>query len=164
MSTILDTVESYEDQVIDFVKQAKKPGRRVRRQGRRARRRPPPRVTYPTALPTPIEVVESQAAFAKKLIDANTALVTAVLKTVAPVAGYARPRRSSRPLPRLPDHRSQGHRPCTPDPPRGSACDRAALSPPGAPLSRSALARVFEAVVVDEAAVDGHQRGCAGRR
>jgi hypothetical protein len=31
--------------------------------------------------------VESQAAFAKKLIDANTALVTAVLKTIAPVIG-----------------------------------------------------------------------------
>ncbi len=31
--------------------------------------------------------MESQTAFAKKLIDANTALVTAVLKTVAPVMG-----------------------------------------------------------------------------
>ena len=31
--------------------------------------------------------MESQAAFAKKLIDANTALVTAVLETVAPLIG-----------------------------------------------------------------------------
>ena len=93
MSTILTTVESYEDQVLDFVKKAQGPGRRVRRQGRRARRvtacRPSP--TRPP--PDPIEVVESQAAFAKKLIDANTAIVTAVLETVAPVAGYAKPKK-----------------------------------------------------------------------
>ena len=47
-----------------------------------------PSVTYPASLPTPIEVVESQTAFVKKLIDANTAIVTAVLETVAPLAGY----------------------------------------------------------------------------
>ena len=94
MSTILTTVEGYEDQVLDFVKKAQGPGRRVRRQGRRARRRPPPRGHLPRpSLPTPIEVVESQVAFAKKLIDANTAIVTAVLETVAPVAGYAKPKK-----------------------------------------------------------------------
>ena len=51
----------------------------------------------PTSLPTPIEVVESQVAFAKKLIDANTAIVTAVLETVAPVAGYAKPKKVAKP-------------------------------------------------------------------
>ena len=46
------------------------------------------RVTLPESLPTPIEVVQSQTKFVKKLIDANTAIVTAVLETVAPVAGF----------------------------------------------------------------------------
>ena len=92
MSTILDTVVSYEDQIIDFVKQAKKPvveyvGKGVSFIDGRL-----PEFTYPTSLPTPLEVVESQAAFAKKLIDANTALVTAVLKTVAPVIGTEAPK------------------------------------------------------------------------
>jgi hypothetical protein len=93
MSNILSTVESYEDQVIDFVNKAQGPvveyvARGVELVGDRI-----PDVTYPTSLPTPIEVVESQVAFAKKLIDANAAIVTAVLETVAPVAGYAKPKK-----------------------------------------------------------------------
>ena len=91
--TILDTVVSYEDQLVDLVKKAQAPvvdyvAKGVELVGDRL-----PEVTYPTALPTPIEVVESQVAFAKKLIDANTAIVTAVLETVAPVAGYAKPKK-----------------------------------------------------------------------
>ncbi len=91
MSTILDTVVGYEDQIIDFVKQAKKPVVEYVGKGVSLIEGRLPEVSYPTALPTPIEVVESQAAFAKKLIDANTALVTAVLKTVAPVIGTQGP-------------------------------------------------------------------------
>lgn len=92
MSTILDTVVSYEDQLVDLVKKAQAPvvdyvAKGVELVGARL-----PEVTYPAALPTPIEVVESQVAFAKKLIDANTAIVTAVLETVAPVAGFAKPK------------------------------------------------------------------------
>jgi hypothetical protein len=92
MTTILTTVEGYEDQVLDLVKKAKAPvveyvAKGVDLVGDRL-----PSVTYPSSLPTPIEVVKSQATFAKKLIDANTAIVTAVLETVAPVAGYATPR------------------------------------------------------------------------
>jgi hypothetical protein len=87
MSTVLDTVVSYEDQIVDFVKQAKKPVTEYVAKGVALVDGRLPEVSYPTSLPTPIEVVESQAAFAKKLIDANTALVTAVLKTIAPVIG-----------------------------------------------------------------------------
>lgn len=87
MSTILDTVVGYEDQVIDYVKQAKKPVVEYVAKGVALVEDRIPSFTYPTQLPTPTEVVESQASFAKKLIDANTALVTAVLKTVAPVMG-----------------------------------------------------------------------------
>lgn len=91
MSNILDTVVSYEDQLVDLVTKAQGPvveyvAKGVELVGDRL-----PDVTYPNALPTPIEVVESQVAFAKKLIDANTALVTSILETVAPVAGFAKP-------------------------------------------------------------------------
>jgi hypothetical protein len=91
MSTILDTVVSYEDQIVDFVKQAKKPVVEYVGKGVSFVEGRLPEVTYPTSLPTPIEVVDSQVAFAKKLIDANAALVTAVLKTVAPVIGTQAP-------------------------------------------------------------------------
>ena len=91
MSTILDTVVSYEDQIIDFVKQAKKPVVEYVSKGVDLVEGRLPEVSYPSVLPTPIEVVESQATFAKKLIDANTALVTAVLKTIAPVIGTQGP-------------------------------------------------------------------------
>lgn len=87
MSTVLDTIVGYEDQIVDFVKQAKNPVTEYVAKGVDLVESRLPEVSYPTALPTPIEVVESQAAFAKKLIDANTALVTAVLKTIAPVIG-----------------------------------------------------------------------------
>lgn len=87
MSTILDTVVGYEDQVIDYVKQAKQPVVDYVAKGVDLVEGRLPSFTYPASLPTPTEVVESQASFAKKLIDANTALVTAVLKTVAPVMG-----------------------------------------------------------------------------
>ena len=90
MSTILDTVVGYEDQVIDFVKRAKAPIVSYVAKGVELVDDRLPEVTYPSALPTPFEVVETQAAFAKKLIDANTALVTAVLETVAPVGGFAK--------------------------------------------------------------------------
>ena len=90
MSTILSTVEGYEDQVIDLVHKAKAPVVDFVAKGVELVADRLPSVTYPTRLATPIEVVESQVAFAKKLIDANTAIVTAVLDTVAPVAGYSK--------------------------------------------------------------------------
>ena len=88
MSTFLNTVEGYEDQILKAIKDAKAPvvdyvNKGVELVGDRL-----PDVTYPASLPTPIEVVESQTAFVKKLIDANTAIVKAVLEVVAPLAGY----------------------------------------------------------------------------
>ena len=92
MSTILDTVVSYEDQLVDFVKQAKKPAVEYATKGVNLVEGRLPEFSYPTFLATPLEVVESQAAFAKKLIDANTQLVTAVLKALAPVIGTEAPK------------------------------------------------------------------------
>jgi hypothetical protein len=97
MSTILTTVEEYEGKVLDLVKDAKGPvveyvAKGVDLVGDRV-----PAVTYPEFLPNPIDVVKSQTAFAKKLIDANAALVTAVLETVAPVAGFAKTTKAAKP-------------------------------------------------------------------
>ena len=92
MSTILDTVVGYEDQVIDLVKQAKKPVVEYTTKGVNLVEGRLPEFSYPSFLATPVEVVESQAAFAKKLIDANTQLVTAVLKALAPVLGTEAPK------------------------------------------------------------------------
>ena len=91
MTKILDTVVSYEDQLVDIVKQAKAPVTEYVAKGVDLLQDRLPEVSYPTGVPTPIEVVETQVAFAKKLIDANSALVTAVLETVAPLAGYDKP-------------------------------------------------------------------------
>src|SRR5687768_9187679 len=88
MSNLLTTVEGYEDQVLDFVKSTKAPvveyvSKGVELVGDRVLA-----VSYPEYLPNPIEVVKSQATFAKKLIDANAAIGTAVLETVAPRGGF----------------------------------------------------------------------------
>jgi len=88
MSNFLSTVEGYEDKVLDIVEGTKAPvvdyvAKGVDLVGDRI-----PAVSYPEFLPNPIDVVKSQTAFAKKLIDANAVIVTAVLETVAPVAGF----------------------------------------------------------------------------
>lgn len=87
-TTLLDKVESYEAELIDLLKKARTPVAETVAKGVERLEGRLPEITYPDGLPTPIEVVESQARFAKKLIDANTAVVTAVLEVVAPVAGY----------------------------------------------------------------------------
>ena len=97
MSNLLSTVESYEDKVLEIVEGTKAPvvdyvAKGVELVGDRV-----PAISYPEFLPNPIELVQSQAAFAKKLIDANTAIVTAVLETVAPVAGFAKPKKAAKP-------------------------------------------------------------------
>ncbi len=97
MSNFLSTVEDYEGKVLDLVEGTKAPvveyvAKGVELVGDRV-----PAVSYPEFLPNPIELVQSQATFAKKLIDANLDIVTAVLETVAPVAGFAKPRKAAKP-------------------------------------------------------------------
>src|SRR5262245_31511899 len=87
MSTILDTVVEYEDKVLALVKDAKKPVVSYVSKGVAFVDGRLPEVTYPEALPTPLEVVSTQVTFAKKMIDANAAIATAVLVTGAPVLG-----------------------------------------------------------------------------
>lgn len=98
-TTFLDTVESYEDQLLDLVKKSQQPIVEYVAKGVELVEGRLPDVTYPKGLPTPIEVVQSQVRFTKKLIDANAAVMTAVLETVAPVAGYAKPKKATKASP-----------------------------------------------------------------
>jgi hypothetical protein len=91
MPTILDTVVDYENKVIDLVKSAQPTVVEYVGKGVELAEGRVPEVTYPKGVATPIEVLESQVAFAKKLIDANAELAKAVLATIAPVAGYKVP-------------------------------------------------------------------------
>lgn len=91
MSTILDTVVSYEDQILDLVKKAQAPVVEYVAKGVELVDGRLPEVTYPEALANPFQIVETQTAFAKKLLDANAAIITAVLETVAPLAGLQKP-------------------------------------------------------------------------
>ncbi|MFP5255439.1 MAG: hypothetical protein ACLGI8_06265 [Acidimicrobiia bacterium] len=99
MTTFLDTIESYEDQLLELVKKSQQPIVEYVTKGVELVDGRLPELTYPKALPTPIEVVQSQVRFTKKLIDANAAVVTAVLETVAPVAGYAKPKKATKATP-----------------------------------------------------------------
>ena len=92
MSKILSTVVGYEDQIVDYVKQAQKPVVEYVNKGVELVEGRLPEITYPASLATPTEVVASQAKFAKQLIDANTAFVTAILDTVAPLVGISKPK------------------------------------------------------------------------
>jgi hypothetical protein len=110
MSKFLTTVEGYEDQVVEFVTKAQGPVVDYVAKGvELVQDRVPvvpeyaakgvelvesrlPSVSYPSALPTPKELIDSQVAFAKKLVDASSDLVTAVFETVAPVVGFPKPK------------------------------------------------------------------------
>lgn len=91
MPTILDTVVEYENKVVDLVKSAQPTVVEYVNKGVELAEGRLPEVTYPKDLATPIEVLETQVAFAKKLIDANAELAKAVLAAIAPVAGYKVP-------------------------------------------------------------------------
>lgn len=98
-TTFLDTVETYEDQLLELVKKSQAPIVDYVAKGVELVEGRLPELTYPKGLPTPIEVVQSQVRFTKQLIDANAAVVTAVLEAVAPVAGYAKPKKAAKATP-----------------------------------------------------------------
>jgi hypothetical protein len=91
MSTILDTVVEYEDRVVDLVASTKDPVAEYVTKGVELVGERLPEVSYPEALPTPIELLDTQVAFAKKLLDAQASVSRAVLEAIAPVAGYKTP-------------------------------------------------------------------------
>ena len=94
MSTILDTVVTYEDKLVDLVASAKGPVQETVAKGVALVGDRLPEITYPSSMATPLEVVNSQVKFAKKLIDANAAIATAVIETVNPLLGIQRKAKS----------------------------------------------------------------------
>ncbi|MGE3620071.1 MAG: hypothetical protein AB7L84_06370 [Acidimicrobiia bacterium] len=90
-SKILDVIVGLEDKALGLARAASEPvvgtvGKGVRLVGGRIGP-----LTYPPLLPTPLEVVDAQAAFARKVVEANASVAREVLEAVAPVAGYASP-------------------------------------------------------------------------
>lgn len=95
-ATLLDTIETYEAQILELVDKARTPVAGYVAKGVERVEGRLPELTYPAGVPTPIEVVESQARFAKQLIDANAAVVTAVLEAIAPVAGFTAKKKAAK--------------------------------------------------------------------
>jgi hypothetical protein len=89
-STVMDfltAVTDVEAKVVDTVKSLKKPlvgyvGKGVEFMDGRI-----PQVTYPAALPEPVELLDSQYKFITALLAAEHDLLKAVVRTVAPLVG-----------------------------------------------------------------------------
>ena len=73
MPTVLDTVVDYENKIVEFADDRL------------------PEISYPSQLATPLEVLDTQLTFARKLLEANGQLAKSVLVTVAPLYGYTVP-------------------------------------------------------------------------
>jgi hypothetical protein len=73
---VVDTVKSLKDPVVGYVSKGVEYA-----EGR------VPQVTYPAALPEPVEVIDSQYEFVTALLAAQHDIVKAVAQTVAPLVG-----------------------------------------------------------------------------
>lgn len=77
---VVETVRSFQQPVVDYV-----------RKGVELADSRLPDVTYPESLPKPGEVLDTQFAFVRNLLDAQQDFVKAIVETVAPLAGAERP-------------------------------------------------------------------------
>ena len=91
MPTVLDTVVDYENKIVDFVKNVQEPVTDTVKKVVDFADDRLPEITYPSQLPTPFEVLDTQLTFARKLLEANGQLAKSVLVTVAPLYGYTVP-------------------------------------------------------------------------
>jgi hypothetical protein len=91
MPIVLDTVVDYENKLVDLVKNAEQPVTDTVKKVVAFADERLPEFTYPSQLATPLEVLDTQATFARKLLEANAQLAKSVLVAVAPVAGYTVP-------------------------------------------------------------------------
>jgi hypothetical protein len=91
MPKVLDTIVDYENKFVEFVKDAEEPVTDTVRKFVDFADERLPEVTYPSQLATPLEVLDTQVTFARKLLEANAQLAKSVLIAVAPVAGYTVP-------------------------------------------------------------------------
>jgi hypothetical protein len=90
--TILTTVTDAETKVVDAVRDLRGPVVGYVQKGVDLAEERLPKLTYPSTLPTPSEVIDSQYEFVTSLLAAQYDLVKAVAATVAPlVAAPAKP-------------------------------------------------------------------------
>jgi|SRR5687768_1570872 len=85
--TILTTVTEAEAKVVDVVRDLQQPVVEYVRKGVDLASDKLPKVTYPSSLPKPVEVVDSQYEFLTSLLAAQYDLVKALTATVAPLLG-----------------------------------------------------------------------------
>ena len=85
--TILTTVTDAESKVVDAVRDLQAPVVEYVQKGVGLAEERLPKFTYPSSLPTPGEVLDSQYEFVTALLAAQYDLVKAVATTVAPLVG-----------------------------------------------------------------------------
>ena len=85
--TILTTVTDAEAKIVDAVRDAQAPVVGYVQKGVDLAEDRLPKFTYPSSLPTPGEVLDSQYEFVTALLAAQYDLVKAVTSTVAPLVG-----------------------------------------------------------------------------
>jgi hypothetical protein len=85
--TILTTVTDAESKVVDAVRDLQAPVVEYVQKGVDLAEERFPKFTYPSSLPTPGEVLDSQYEFVTALLAAQYDLVKAVATTVAPLVG-----------------------------------------------------------------------------
>ena len=89
MSTILETITSTEDQVLDYLKAAQERVLDVVKRGVEVADRylpeDRPALSFLAEAPKPIEVVDSQYAFAKKVLDNQRDFAKAIVHAVSPL-------------------------------------------------------------------------------
>jgi hypothetical protein len=84
---VLTTVTDVEAKVVDTVKSLKKPAVDYMGKGVEFMEGWVPQVSYPTALPEPVELLDSQYEFITALLAAEHDLVKAMVQTLAPLVG-----------------------------------------------------------------------------
>jgi hypothetical protein len=91
MPVVLDTVVEYENKFVELLEKAQQPVNDAIRKAVEFADERLPEVEYPATLATPLEVLDTQITFARKLLETNAELAKSVLVTIAPVAGYPVP-------------------------------------------------------------------------
>jgi hypothetical protein len=86
MADILTAVTDAEAKVVGTVRDLQKPVVEYVRKGVKFADSKLPDFPYPTSLPAPTKLVDTQAEFFKSLIDAQADLAKAVIKAVSPLA------------------------------------------------------------------------------
>src|SRR5687767_8471224 len=89
MSTILETITSVEDQGLEYIKQAQEQVIDVIKRGVEVADRyvpeDKPELAFLANAPKPAELIDSQFAFARKLLDSQRDFTKAVLAAVTPL-------------------------------------------------------------------------------